>query len=49
MGYDARLSLKQAPALGLNAAVLQTLKLLPLARMDLIQVIQEELMENPML
>jgi RNA polymerase sigma-54 factor len=49
MGYDAKLSLKQAPALGLNAAVLQTLKLLPLARMDLIQVIQEELVENPML
>jgi RNA polymerase sigma-54 factor len=49
MGYDAKLSLTQAPALALNAALLQAIKLLPLARLDLIQTIQQELMENPML
>src|SRR5215831_2505112 len=49
MGYEARLSLKQAPALALNATLLQAIKLLPLARLDLIQTIQQELMANPML
>jgi RNA polymerase sigma-54 factor len=49
MGYEAKLSLKQGPVLALNAALLQTIKLLPLARQELVDAIQQELMENPLL
>jgi RNA polymerase sigma-54 factor len=49
MGYEAKLSLKQAPTLALNPALLQALKLLPMARQELVQIIQQELTENPML
>jgi DNA-directed RNA polymerase specialized sigma54-like protein len=40
MGYEAKLSLKQAPVLALNAALLQAIKLLPLARQELANAIQ---------
>jgi RNA polymerase sigma-54 factor len=49
MGYEAKLSLKQAPALALNPALLQAIKLLPLAHLDLIHAIREEFEQNPML
>ena len=49
MGYEAKLSLKQAPVLALNAALLQAIKLLPMARQELVDAIQQELTENPML
>jgi RNA polymerase sigma-54 factor len=49
MAYEARLSLKQVPGLALNPVLLQAIKLLPLARQELVNAIQQELMENPML
>jgi RNA polymerase sigma-54 factor len=49
MGYEAKLSLTQAPVLALNAVLLQAIKLLPMARQELVAAIQQELMENPML
>jgi RNA polymerase sigma-54 factor len=49
MNYEPKLSLKQAPALALNAALLQAIKLLPMARQELVEVIRQELTDNPML
>ena len=49
MGYEAKLSLKQAPVLAINAVLLQAIKLLPMARQELVDAIQQELTENPML
>ena len=49
MPYEPKLSLKQAPTLALNAALLQAIKLLPMARQELVGVIRQELTENPML
>jgi RNA polymerase sigma-54 factor len=49
MGYEAKLSLKQVPRLTLNAVLLQAIKLLPMARQELVDAIQQELLENPML
>ena len=49
MQYEPKLSLKQAPALALNAALLQAIKLLPMARQELVEVIRQELTDNPML
>jgi RNA polymerase sigma-54 factor len=49
MGYDAKLSLTQVPVLALNAALLQAIRLLPMARQELVDAIQQELLENPLL
>jgi RNA polymerase sigma-54 factor len=49
MRYEAKLSLKQVPGLALNPVLLQAIKLLPLARQELVDAIQQELWENPML
>lgn len=49
MGYEAKLSLKQAPVLALNAVLLQAIKLLPMACQEVVDAIQQELKENPML
>jgi RNA polymerase sigma-54 factor len=49
MGYEAKLSLKQVPRLGLNAVLLQAIRLLPLARQELVDAIQQELLQNPLL
>jgi RNA polymerase sigma-54 factor len=49
MAYEAKLSFKQVPRLALNPVLLQAVKLLPLARQELVNAIQQELMENPLL
>jgi RNA polymerase sigma-54 factor len=49
MSYEPKLSLKQAPALTLSTALLQAIQLLPMARQDLVEVICQELTDNPML
>jgi RNA polymerase sigma-54 factor len=49
MAYEAKLNLKQVPRLALNPVLLQAIKLLPLARQELVNAIQQELMENPLL
>jgi RNA polymerase sigma-54 factor len=49
MGLEAKLSLKQQQKLVMTAMLQQAIKLLPMARLELIQVIRQELLENPML
>jgi RNA polymerase sigma-54 factor len=49
MTYSPKLSLKQVPALALNAALLQAIKLLPMTRQELVELIRQELTDNPML
>ena len=49
MGYEAKLSLKQAPVLALNAVLLHAIELHPMVRQELVDAIQRELTENPML
>lgn len=49
MGLETRLSLKQTQKLVMTAMLQQAIKLLPMARLELVQVIRQELMENPML
>ena len=49
MGLETKLSLKQTQKLVMTAMLQQAIKLLPMARLELVQVIQQELEENPML
>jgi RNA polymerase sigma-54 factor len=49
MGLETKLSLKQTQKLVMTAMLQQAIKLLPMARLELVQVIHQELMENPML
>jgi RNA polymerase sigma-54 factor len=49
MGLETKLSLKQQQKLVMTAMLQQAIKLLPMARMELVQVIQQELTDNPML
>jgi RNA polymerase sigma-54 factor len=49
MTYAPKLSLKQAPTLTLNAALLQAIQLLPMTRQELVELIRQELTDNPML
>jgi RNA polymerase sigma-54 factor len=49
MGLETKLSLKQTQKLVMTAMLQQAIKLLPMARLELVQVIRQELMENPML
>ena len=49
MTYSPKLSLKQVPTLALNAALLQAIKLLPMTRQELVELIRQELTDNPML
>lgn len=49
MGLDIRLDLKMSQQLVMTPQLQQAIKLLQLSRMDLIEAVREELMENPML
>jgi RNA polymerase sigma-54 factor len=49
MGLETKLSLKQTQKLVMTAMLQQAIKLLPMARLELVQVIRQELTENPML
>jgi RNA polymerase sigma-54 factor len=49
MGLETKLSLKQTQKLVMTAMLQQAIKLLPMARLDLVQVIRQELLDNPML
>jgi RNA polymerase sigma-54 factor len=49
MGLETKLSLKQQQKLVMTAMLQQAIKLLPMARLELVQMIQQELTENPML
>ena len=49
MSLETKLRLTQSTSLVLNAALLQAIKLLPMARLELVQAIQQELLDNPML
>ncbi len=49
MGLETKLSLKQTQKLVMTAMLQQAIKLLPMARLELVQVIRQELMENPLL
>ena len=49
MGLETKLSLKQTQKLVMTAMLQQAIKLLPMARLELVQVIQQELTDNPML
>jgi RNA polymerase sigma-54 factor len=49
MGLETKLSLKQTQKLVMTAMLQQAIKLLPMARLELVQVIRQELTDNPML
>ena len=49
MGLEAKLSLRTAQRLVMTAALQQAIKLLPLSRLELIERIQQEMLENPFL
>lgn len=49
MGNEAKLVLRQTHKLVMTPMLQQAIKLLPLARLDLIQVINQEMIENPLL
>src|SRR5262245_29643932 len=49
MALASTLRLTQTTALVINAELLQAIKLLPMARLELVQVIRQELTDNPML
>jgi RNA polymerase sigma-54 factor len=49
MGLETKLSLKQTQKLVMTQALQQAIKLLPMARLELIQAIRQELTDNPML
>jgi RNA polymerase sigma-54 factor len=49
MGLETKLSLKQTQKLVMTAMLQQAIKLLPMARLELVQVIRQELLDNPML
>ena len=47
MGLETKLSLKQTQKLVMTQALQQAIKLLPMARLELVQAIRQELTENP--
>jgi len=49
MGLETKLALKQTQRLVMTAMLQQAIKLLPMARLELVQVIRQELTENPLL
>jgi RNA polymerase sigma-54 factor len=49
MALTSTLRLTQTTAFAINAELLQAIKLLPMARLELVQVIRQELLDNPML
>ncbi|MFV1951876.1 MAG: RNA polymerase factor sigma-54 [Nitrospinota bacterium] len=49
MAMDMKLSLKQTQKLVMTPMLQQAIKLLPLARLELVQLIRHEMIENPML
>ena len=49
MGLDLRLEIKMSQQLVMTPQLQQAIKLLQLSRMDLIDAVRDELMENPML
>ena len=49
MALEAKLSLRTAQRLVMTAALQQAIKLLPLSRLELIERIQQEMLENPFL
>jgi RNA polymerase sigma-54 factor len=49
VSLETKLRLTQSTSLVLNAALLQAIKLLPMARLELVQAIQQELLDNPLL
>ncbi|MEE2786777.1 MAG: RNA polymerase factor sigma-54 [Myxococcota bacterium] len=49
MGLDLRLEIKMSQQLVMTPQLQQAIKMLQLSRMDLIDAVREELMENPML
>jgi RNA polymerase sigma-54 factor len=49
MGLETRLSLKQTQKLVMTAMLQQAIKLLPMARLELVQAVQQELLDNPLL
>ncbi|MBI3325303.1 MAG: RNA polymerase factor sigma-54 [Nitrospinae bacterium] len=49
MGIEAKLALRQTQKLVMTAMLQQAIKLLPMSRLELVQVIRQELTENPML
>ncbi|MFQ6111975.1 MAG: RNA polymerase factor sigma-54 [Nitrospinota bacterium] len=49
MALDIRLHLRQTQKLVMTAMLQQAIKLLPLSRMELVETVQQELLENPAL
>lgn len=49
MGIETKLALRQTQKLVMTAMLQQAIKLLPMSRLELVQVIRQELTENPML
>ena len=49
MALEARLSLRASQRLVMTAALQQAIKLLPLSRLELIERVQQEMLENPFL
>ena len=49
MALETRLALKTTQRLVMTAMLQQAIKLLPLSRLELIQKVQQEMLENPFL
>ena len=49
MAMDAKLSLRQSQKLVMTTMLQQAIKLLPLSKLELVQLINNELLENPLL
>ena len=49
MGFDLRLDMKMSQQLVMTPQLQQAIKLLQLSRMDLIDAVRDELMDNPLL
>ena len=49
MGFDLRLDMKMTQQLVMTPQLQQAIKLLQLSRMDLIDAVRDELMDNPLL
>ena len=49
MGLDLRLDMKMTQQLVMTPQLQQAIKLLQLSRMDLIDAVRDELMDNPLL
>lgn len=49
MGIEAKLALRQTQKLVMTAMLQQAIKLLPMSRLEIIQMVRQEMTENPML